>query len=428
MDGLSIKYKKNIINKWDKLLFSYKKNKKNWNNLLESELPKSNLFFYKKSNLLDDLLNKHFVFPLYKKNCLKSINLNKLTLNLKNFFTLVYINGKFSRLLTNKLNNINSLPFEIKILRKNFYLFSPIKKNFFLYLIDNLIKEQSIIKISNKLNNKIYILNLIFSNIENKLNNSFFRQHFHIEKKSKVQIIENYVHLDDNYHFIGSRFTINSDSHAKINHTKIISTNLKSYHITFNDTILSKNNVFKSFFYFSGQNLIDQNINIQLKNKNSQLILKSLALSEKKEFIIINSYLEHIASHCTSYQIYKNIINEKAENNFSGMIKVSKKSYKTDGKLINNNLLIGDFSKIYTKPKLKIYNEDVKCSHGTTIGNIDKNQIMFLRSRGIKKNIAKNMIIIAFAFSLIEDIQDIILKKFILNEISTKLQGIKDVI
>lgn len=428
MDGLTKQDKKEIINKWHKLLFYSEKNEIYWNNLLKLEFPLSNFSFYKKSNLLKNLLNKKFVFPLYEENYLHLINLNKISLDLKNFFTLVYINGKFSNLLTSKINNIKNIPFELKILKNNFYFDNPIKKNFFLYLIESLIREQSIIKISNSLKNKIYILNVTISNRKYELNNSYFRQHIHVECKSKLKIIEHYINLDNNYHFIGSRLTIHINNDSEINHTKIISTNSNSYHITFNDTKLSKNNIFKSFFYLSGKNLIDQSINIKLKNKNTKLVLKSLSLSKKKEFIIINSYLEHIANHCSSYQLYRNILTEESENKFDGIIKVLEKSFKTDGKLINNNLLIGQLSRIYTKPKLEIYNEDVKCTHAATIGNIDKNQIMFLRSRGIKKNIAKNMIICAFAYSLIEDIKNKILKKFILNEINLNLQGIKNVI
>lgn len=108
---------------------------------------------------------------------------------------------------------------------------------------------------------------------------------------------------------------------------------------------------------------------------------------------------------------------------FNGLINVAPHAIKTDGQMTNNNLLLGRLSEVDTKPQLEIYADDVKCSHGATIGRIDDEQLFYLRSRGITQQAAQQMILYAFAAELTEAIGDEALRQQILARIGQRLPG-----
>lgn len=106
---------------------------------------------------------------------------------------------------------------------------------------------------------------------------------------------------------------------------------------------------------------------------------------------------------------------------FNGMITVTPQALKTDGQMTNNNLLLGEKAQIDTKPQLEIYADDVKCSHGATVGRIDDEQLFYLRSRGISLSDARKMIIHAFAAELTESLENSVIKSLVLDRINQRL-------
>lgn len=123
--------------------------------------------------------------------------------------------------------------------------------------------------------------------------------------------------------------------------------------------------------------------------------------------------------------MHKIIVNDKGRAVFNGMINVAQHAIKTDGQMTNNNLLLGRLSEVDTKPQLEIYADDVKCSHGATVGRIDDEQMFYLRSRGIDKQAAQKMIIYAFAAELTEALGDDELKQQVLARIGQRLPEAK---
>lgn len=104
--------------------------------------------------------------------------------------------------------------------------------------------------------------------------------------------------------------------------------------------------------------------------------------------------------------MHKTIVSDKGRAVFNGLINVAQHAIKTDGQMTNNNLLMGKLAEVDTKPQLEIYADDVKCSHGATVGRIDDEQMFYLRSRGINQQDAQQMIIYAFAAELTEALRD----------------------
>ena len=135
------------------------------------------------------------------------------------------------------------------------------------------------------------------------------------------------------------------------------------------------------------------------------------------------TWLEHNKGYCNSRQLHKTIVSDKGRAVFNGLINVAQHAIKTDGQMTNNNLLLGRLAEVDTKPQLEIYADDVKCSHGATVGRIDDEQMFYLRSRGIDQQAAQKMIIFAFAAELTEALHDGQLKLQVLDRIGQRLPG-----
>jgi Fe-S cluster assembly protein SufD len=121
--------------------------------------------------------------------------------------------------------------------------------------------------------------------------------------------------------------------------------------------------------------------------------------------------------------LHKIIARDRGKGVFNGLIKVAKYALKTDGQMTNNNLLMDRLSEVDTKPQLEIYADDVKCSHGATVGRIDQEQMFYLRSRGIPQQEAQQLIIHAFAAEITETIENTVVRETVLARIADALQG-----
>ncbi|MDU4095064.1 MAG: SufD family Fe-S cluster assembly protein, partial [Pantoea sp.] len=165
------------------------------------------------------------------------------------------------------------------------------------------------------------------------------------------------------------------------------------------------------------------NTSAQLNGESSELAINSLVLPTDKEVCDTRTYLEHNKGYCQSRQLHKTIVRDRARAVFNGMIKVAQHALKTDGQMTNNNLLLGRLAEVDTKPQLEIYADDVKCSHGATVGRIDEEQMFYLRARGISEEAAQRMIVYAFAAELTEAIADETLKAFVLARIAQRFPG-----
>jgi len=143
----------------------------------------------------------------------------------------------------------------------------------------------------------------------------------------------------------------------------------------------------------------------------------------KTEVCDTRTWLEHNKGYCNSRQLHKTIVSDKGRAVFNGLINVAQHAIKTDGQMTNNNLLLGRLAEVDTKPQLEIYADDVKCSHGATVGRIDDEQMFYLRSRGIDKQAAEKMIIYAFAAELTEALGDETLRQQVLARIGQRLPG-----
>ncbi|MEY2465873.1 MAG: Fe-S cluster assembly protein SufD, partial [Verrucomicrobiota bacterium] len=154
-----------------------------------------------------------------------------------------------------------------------------------------------------------------------------------------------------------------------------------------------------------GAKLSRNNIRAKLAGEGLECILNGLYITKDEQLADHHMIVEHAEPHCASHEYFNGILDDESKGVFHGRILVRKIAQKTDAKQTNKNLLLSDDATADTKPQLEIYADDVKCTHGATIGQLNDESIFYLRSRGIPMDTARQMLIHAFAGEIIERIQ-----------------------
>ncbi len=168
---------------------------------------------------------------------------------------------------------------------------------------------------------------------------------------------------------------------------------------------------------------VRNNLNIKMKGEGASCDAFGLYLIDKQQHVDNFTLIEHQEAHCISNQHYKGVLDDAATGSFSGKIHVYPDAQKTEAFQTNNNILLTQDAKMRTKPQLEIYADDVKCSHGATVGQIDEKALFYLRTRGIPKEEARLMLMYAFADEVISQIKEPALRGRIEDLVSKRLRG-----
>ncbi len=161
-----------------------------------------------------------------------------------------------------------------------------------------------------------------------------------------------------------------------------------------------------SFSFATGAALSRANIYTSLAGPGAEVMLDGLYLVDGTQHVDHQTRIEHIAPNCASHEVYKGILDGAAHGVFNGKVYVHPEAQKTDGKQTNNNLLLSADAQVDTKPQLEIFADDVKCTHGATVGRLDDIALFYLRSRGIAGRSARTLLTYAFAADVLQRIAD----------------------
>lgn len=168
---------------------------------------------------------------------------------------------------------------------------------------------------------------------------------------------------------------------------------------------------------------IDNKIQVNIDGERANVDLSGLYLVDGNQFVSNEVDMRHNVPDCTSSQLFKGVLDNESSARFSGIIFVKQDAQRIDAYQANHNLLLSDKAKIHTEPQLEIYADDVKCSHGATIGRLDENELFYLRSRGIPMKEAKILQQMAFAYSVLEKISNEELRERMENLVEKRLRG-----
>ena len=242
-----------------------------------------------------------------------------------------------------------------------------------------------------------------------------------VDKNSQVQIIERHQSLNEHPVVTNSVTELYVHEEAFADYYKL-QNDLPSASLIDNTYITQEQNSHASVHTFTlGGKLIRNNLRFFHKGEHILSTLKGVTILEGKQHVDHSTLVHHSQPNCESHQDYKGIFSERSEGVFNGQILVDKIAQKTNAFQQNNNILLDDKATVNSKPQLEIFADDVKCSHGCTIGQMDEQALFYLRSRGIPKKEAKALMTYAFANNVLESVQLPSLKKRINGQIARKL-------
>jgi Fe-S cluster assembly protein SufD len=245
-----------------------------------------------------------------------------------------------------------------------------------------------------------------------------------VGENSHVQIIERHQSLNENPVLTNSVTEIFAQKRAIVDYYKIQNDNLEANLI--DNTYVSQQketNVSVNTFSFGG-NLTRNNLNFYHFGERIVSILNGITIIGDKQHVDHYTLVQHSTPNCESHQDYKGIFSDRATGVFNGKIFVEREAQKTNAFQKSNNILLSDKATINAKPQLEIFADDVKCSHGCTIGQLDETAMFYMQQRGIPKKEAKALLMYAFSNAVIESIKIPELKQRITKIIATKL-GVK---
>lgn len=217
------------------------------------------------------------------------------------------------------------------------------------------------------------------------------------EKETQATVVEEYVSLGGGTILCNSVTELVASENATISHYMIEREDKDAFNISTLRLQLERSANVASHSLLLGGGLVRNNVHPVLAGEGAECLINGLFVGSGKQHLDNYMHVEHASPHCSSRQFYNGILDDHSHGVFHGRIVVHKDAQKTDAKQTNRNLLLSDSAQIDTKPQLEIYADDVKCTHGATIGQIEENALFYLRSRGIEEIAARRLLLMAFA-------------------------------
>ncbi|MFP1924050.1 Fe-S cluster assembly protein SufD [Lonsdalea quercina] len=389
-----------------------------WQQVLQLGVPNRRQEHWKYTPL-DGLLGHEFTEPAART--VNAVQRDALSLPL-DAWRMVFVDGRLSP----ELSDADWGPYQVEVAASpaSLPMAAPIQPDVFLHLTESLAAERTQIRIAAgvQAEKPLYLLH-ISSGDGAVLNTVHHRHDLQVGANAAATVIEHYVSLDESAHFSGARLTVDAGENCDVTHYKLAFEAAAGYHFAHNDVRMARSARVSSHSFLLGAGLTRHQTSAQMNGEGANLTINSLILPRGSEVCDTRTYLEHNQGNGESRQLHKTIVRDRAKAVFNGMIKVAPHALKTDGKMTNNNLLLGRLAEVDTKPQLEIYADDVKCSHGATVGRIDEEQLFYLRARGISGEDAQQMIIFAFAAELTEAISDDALRDVVIKRIAERLIG-----
>jgi len=329
------------------------------------------------------------------------------------------VNGHYDPSLSRLVGIENQLTISpLKNLNNNFRYdddaFSSLNKAYhgsglILEVADNIVVDQDIL-----------ILYLTTPDSGNRVVSSPLTQ-IHIGKNARATIVEDFRTLGSGLMWCNRLTEIFIDEKAQLQHSVLQMQNEHSFHIARNAVIQKSNSRYHSVFFTFGAQLARNTVSVQLDGQGITSVVNGLYLAHSEQVVDNHTFIDHAQPNCESHELFRGILQDKSRGVFSGKILVREDAQKTDAKQSNNSLLLSDDARMDSMPQLEIYADDVKCTHGATIGQLDETALFYLQARGIPKQKAKGMLTYAFAREVIEGVKNKPVKELITQLLADRL-------
>ncbi|MBK8551143.1 MAG: Fe-S cluster assembly protein SufD [Ignavibacteria bacterium] len=343
---------------------------------------------------------------------------------------LVFVNGQFDEKLS-KIITKNDGVFIGSLLKGRVILGEVVEQHFSKYAN---YKNQSLtalntafakdgafiyVKRNAAVDEPVHILNISDSRDESYLSQP--RNLYIAEEGASVKIVEDYYSIGGKHSFTNAVTEIYCGPNSNLERYKIQSEGEYAYNINTTQVMQEKDSLFSDTTISWGGAITRNNLCAVFNGTNTECHFYGLYLLNGKQHVDNHTLADHAMPNCYSNELYKGIIDDKATGVFNGKIMVREDAQKTNAYQSNGNILLSEDATIYSKPQLEIFADDVKCSHGATTGQLNNEEMFYLRARGIGKEEARILLLNAFAGDVIDSVKIDSLKKKLRNTLSKKL-------
>lgn len=396
-----LNFEKNLNGKTESELHGFRKNAAA--KFLSLPFPSKKDEEWKYTNVLG-IMDYNFSLPP------KNIEFNKdkiaSVLFAKNdYYNIIFVNGIFAPHLSNlpesnsglTIEKINSLSQDSNILFRDMLRKNISVENIFTELNSAFIDEGLFIQASKSrvIDKPVHIVYYTEGGDAPILTNP--RNYFVVEENAQLKIVETYISRSDAVYFTNAITEIHVRDNAHLEHVKIQRESENAFHISSLVTQIERSANFLNYNINLGGKTVRNNLNAKFNAEGSEATLNGLFLGNKEQLIDNHTEIDHAMPHCLSHELYKGVLDDKSRGVFNGKIFVQKDAQKTNAFQENKTILLSNDSRIDAKPQLEIFADDVKCTHGATVGQLDKDALFYLKSRGFSEETARATLIYAFA-------------------------------
>jgi Fe-S cluster assembly protein SufD len=227
-----------------------------------------------------------------------------------------------------------------------------------------------------------------------------------LERHSQATVIESHVSLAGEKSYFKNAVTeISVGEGAKLHLYKLLHESANGYHLSSTRVHQDRDSAFKSFSIFMGGNIARNDLSVVLDGEGADTSLNGLYMTDGDQLVDNAMSVDHAKPHCTSWIGYKGVLQDKSHAVFSGKVLVRRDAQKTDSNQLNQNMLLSDKATIDTKPLLEIFADDVKCTHGATVGRPPKELVFYFQTRGMSEAMALGMLTYGFADEVVNQIE-----------------------
>ena len=385
---------------------------KNFNKFLEQGFPNKRIEDWKFSDLNQIISSNFEKLNFYKENNTSSIDADFINEFMHN--KIVFVNGNVSKIDFGYENK------EKIIINQNLELDNELNENVLLNLNTAFLSTYIKITINKgyQLQKPLVLYNYLTSDLDcHGLN---MRLDIDLEDDTSMDVI-NISNETTKNNFLNFRQKINIGKNSTLKNYSLDINPTSNIKYSFKDIDLDKNSHLEYFILSKGSKFAKHDINCYLNNDHGSVVFNGVIDLDNKKHHEIKTSINHNEENCKSYQLIKSVLNENSKGVYQGKIYVNSKAQKTDGYQLSRALLLNDDVEFNAKPELEIYADDVKCSHGSTSGNIDENSIFYLMSRGLSHAQSKKLLTNGFLNEVVEKITNESVKSLV-----KKLTGIQE--
>ncbi len=225
-----------------------------------------------------------------------------------------------------------------------------------------------------------------------------------VERGARAQFVESFASLGDAAWFTNTVTEVTVGEGAWVEHSRIQRESESAYHVGLTEVEQGRDSHYRSFTLSMGGAIARHDLRARLGAENVECLLYGLYLGRGDQLVDNHTAIRHEFPNCRSWEVYKGILDGRSHAVFNGKVFVTPEAQKTDAKQTNRNLLLSDTSRVNTKPQLEIFADDVRCTHGATVGRLDEIAFFYMQSRGIPRAEAQQLLIYAFAAEVVTEV------------------------